>query len=159
MLTNHTASAFSYLTRGNKLVRLKLKARQVECIHLWRSVLYSSFTNANLLVSTFRTIHLNDNEYQSQAGSHTLDHIFTDAASTPTLAFGLFYPGHGWLFYDWAETSTHNIATIEFFSTRYRIQFRFILKPNIASFSSMDRQHERRGLVRWANKNRRQFLY
>jgi hypothetical protein len=114
LLTNHTASAFSYLTRGNKLVKLKLKARQVECIHLWRSVLFSSFANANILESPFRTVQLNDLEYQPQAGSFTRDHIYTDAASTPALTFGLFYPNHGWLYYDWADKELYNIATIEF---------------------------------------------
>jgi hypothetical protein len=40
--------------------------------------------------------------------------VFTDAASTPSLSLGVYYPPYGWLFHDWSSNDKHDIAMVEF---------------------------------------------
>lgn len=130
LAVSHCSFGFYTLTRQNRNLSLKLTQRQVDCITLWRKVLYSSFFDYTLLVAPLRTVLFNDNDFSHLAAENSEIQMFSDAASDPSGCVGIVFPQHGWISWTWPGESKVGIATLEFLAHIIAYCFTLFLVPS-----------------------------
>ena len=129
LAVTHCSFGFYSLTRQNQFAHLKLMKRQVECINLWRNILYSSFFDFKILTAPFRTVLYNDKHFTQFAANCTKFHVFSDAATEPEGCIGVVVPTLGWISWVWPGPET-GIATLEFLAHLVAYCFAIYLIPN-----------------------------